>query len=256
MNKNILNDLLNTRVSITKEELNAYLSGSASAQVRHKVENAMLDDPLYSDAVEGYQEMGLQTIPPLENFSDFKKKLPAHSKAKVVRLTPLQIVARAAAVAAVVLLAVVGFNALQNPSPDALYSAFYTPYQNDISLSRRGNSNNLNPDFKAALGNYATGNYSAAIEGFEKALQAEPANDAAHFFAGMALLELTRYKEALHHFNAVRQQNGTYARKASWYAILATLQSDGTKQAKELLNDFLKKPGYKSKEARKLLNQL
>src|SRR5690606_22086190 len=91
MNKNILNDLLNTQGHINEEELNAYLSERAPSEVRHKIENFMLDNDLFSDAVEGYQEMGMTEVPALENFSEFKKKLPAlDGGAKIIQLTPAQ----------------------------------------------------------------------------------------------------------------------------------------------------------------------
>ena len=118
----------------------------------------MLDDPLFSEAMEGYQEMGVSAIPTFENFSEFKKKLPALDEgAKIIQLTPAQKFLRVAAVAAVLLLGIIGYNTLQSPTPDSLYSDFYTHYENDISLTRRGPNDGLNKDFKKALGQYAVG---------------------------------------------------------------------------------------------------
>ena len=257
MNKNILNDLLNTQGPISEKDLNAYLDGSAPADVRHHVENSMLDNPLYAEAVEGYQEMGLSTIPELESFSDFKKKLPALDKgAKIIRLTPVQKLLRVAAVAAGLLLAVFAYNAFQPPSPDSLYADFYSHYKNDISLLRRGDADSLNKDFKEALGYYATGKFTESMPGFEKALVAEPQNDAVHFFTGMACMEMDQYGQAVEHLNIVKNNSGTYASKAYWYTILATLKAGDVETAKAMLNDYIEKVGYKKQDAKKLLEQL
>ncbi len=257
MNKNILNDLLNTPGHINEDELNAYLSNHASADVRHKVENAMLDNDLFSDAVEGYQEMGLSAVPALENFSEFKKKLPAPAEgAKIIQLTPVQKLMRVAAIAAVFLLGVLIFNGLRSSTPNSLYTDFYTHYENDISLTRRGDADGLNKDFKAALGFYAVGEFAEAVTGFEKALLAEPANDAAHFFTGMAFLEMNRFEDAIAHLTVVKNNNNNYARKAYWYVILAELKTGDKEMAKSLLDEFVKTPGFKLEEAKELLKQL
>ena len=256
MKKNILNDLLNTQGHISENELNAYLGGNAPSGVRHKVENAMLDDSLYSDAVEGYQEMGFATIPTLEDFSDFKKKLPAPGGAKIIQLTPVQKLMRVAAVAGVLLLGIFAYNAFQSPTPASLYADYYTHYENDISLTRRGDADGLNKDFKNALGLYATGKFDKAMPYFKKALQAEPSNDAAHFFSGIACMEMGNHKDAATHLNTVKKNNGTYSEKAFWYVILATLKSGDVESAKKMLREFKGFTNYKKEEAKRLLEKL
>lgn len=257
MNKNILNDLLNTRGPISEKDLNAYLDGSAPDDVRHIVENSMLDNPLYADAVEGYQEMGLTAIPQLESFSDFKKKLPALDEgAKVIQLTTAQKLMRVAAVAAVLLLSVFAYNAFQSSTPDSLYADYYSHYENDISLARRGDADGLNMDFKQALGHYAVREFDEAKVGFAKALEAEPNNDAAHFFSGMVCMEMKEFDEAVNHLKIVKENSGTYASKAYWYSILATLKSGDVESTKTMLSDYIEKVGYKKEEAKKLLEKL
>ena len=252
MNKNILDDLFNTRGHVRQDELSAYLNGNAPSDVQRKVEHAMIDDPLYSDAIEGYQEMGLAAVPQLESFADFKKKLPLQ-EAKVIRLRPMQKLMRVAAVAAVLLISVFAYNSLQSPTPDTLFTDYYTHYENDISLTRRGDADGLNKDFKAALFSYAGSDFKAAMPMFEKALGAEPNNDAAHFFHGMACLKTEKYSEAVKHFGSVKSN---YGRKAQWYAILATLKSGDVEKTIGKLNDFTKAKGYKSAEAKALLKEL
>lgn len=255
MNKNILNDLIHTQGPFSEDELNTYLKGNAPSGTQRKIEHAMVDDPLYADAVEGYQEMGFAAVPSLESFADFKKKLPIQ-EAKVIQLRPMQKLMRAVAVAAALLVGVFAYNFLQSPTPDALFAEYYSHYENDISLDRRGDADGLNKDFKAALGTYSVNDFKGAMPLFDKALSAEPDNNAAHFFQGMACLNMEKYAEAIKHFEPVKKSNSTYAKKANWYAILATLKSGNVESATIMLNDFAKSKGYKSEEAKALLKEL
>lgn len=256
MNKNILNDLLNSQGHLQEDELSAYLSGKASSATRKKVENAMLDNPLYSDAVEGYQEMGLSNVPALEDFSDFKKKLPTVDEAKVVPMNLKRLLSRVAAVAAVVVLGFFAYSNLQPATPDSLFASYYTSYDNDISLTRRGHADGLNKDFKKALGHYAVGEFNESIPVFGQALATEPNNVAAHFFAGMACLEMHQSDAAIKHLDMVKNSDSVYAGKANWYSILATIQSTDTAKAKTMLQEYVQGKGYKMKEAKALLEEL
>ncbi|HFA51707.1 MAG TPA: tetratricopeptide repeat protein [Bacteroidetes bacterium] len=256
MDQNILNDLLNTQGHINEEELNAYLGDVAPPELRHKVENSMLDNPLLADAVEGYQEMGLTGVPAFEGFSEFKKKLPATDGAKIVQLTPVKRMLRVAAVAGLLLVAVLSYFAMQSPSPQALYSDFYAPYKNDISLTRRGDADGLQKDFKYALGLYAAGDYAAAIPSFEKAIEAEPGNDAARFFAGIASAETGKIADAKKYLIAVKNNNSPYARKAFWYSILMSIKEGNMDEAKDMLMEFSKGSGFKIEEAKRLMDKL
>ena len=90
---------------------------------------------------------------------------------------------------------------------------------------------------------------------FEKALAAEPKNDAAHFFSGMAYMEMNRHKDAIQHLDIAKKGKSSYARKAHWYFILATLKSGDVDTAKNMLEGFVKTSGYKNEEAKKLLKE-
>lgn len=76
MTKNILDRIFQHHPHVTDEELNAYLRGEATEEVRQKLEHLMLDDPLLSDAMDGFQDHGLHSVPEMESFAEFKKKLP------------------------------------------------------------------------------------------------------------------------------------------------------------------------------------
>lgn len=256
MQKNLLEDIFNDPGHVSQTDMDAYLRGAAPPGLVRKVEAAMLDDDLCSDAMDGYAEMGLAVLPAFEDFSEFKKKLPEFDGARIVPMRPARQWLRVAIAAAAVAVAVVGYFALQNASSSGqkLYAEFYEVYENDISLSRRGDSSEaqLQPDLRAALGEYATGSYGASLPAFEQATAAEPGNIAAQFFAGLAYLESGDLPKATEHLNAAAKGTGSYARKAQWYAILATLKSGDKAAASQMLDGFLKGKGFKDGEAREL----
>lgn len=243
---------------LSQGDMDSYLRGDASPELTRKVENAMLDEPLFSDAVEGYEEMGMNALPSFEDFSELKKKWPQQPEAKVVRLNPSRRLMRVAAIGAVLIATAAIYFAFQSPSDAALFADYYQPYENDISLTRRSGEGDLalNGDLKVALGAYAQGDYEASIADFEKALQAEPANDAARFFAAQAYLKTGDLEKAVDYFSIVDANEGTYARKAEWYAILTTLKLGDREAASQLLDEFLQSSGYKSAEAQQLRKEI
>jgi tetratricopeptide (TPR) repeat protein len=259
MSKNILENIFSPPGHIEQADMDAYLRGDASAEQIRKVEAAMLDDELYSEAVEGYEEMGLSAVPALEDFSEFKKKLPELEGAKVVPMRPASQWRRVAIAVAAVMVAVAGYFLLLDSSPPTgqeLFSSYYKVYENDISLQRRGDTSfQLEPNLQAALEMYANGDYAASLARFEKALEAEPNNEAAHFFCGMAYLESGNAGEAIDHFNIASIGEGTYARTAHWYAVLTALKLDDKELASDLLDSFLETSGNKTEEAKKLRSE-
>jgi tetratricopeptide (TPR) repeat protein len=222
------------------------------------VETHLLDCPLCSDAVDGLQESGsnLQVMRLPEDFSLFKKKLPSPAPAKVVQWTPRRIVLRAAAAAAILIIGY--FTWFRPPSNEKLYGQFYSFYESDIPLDRRSGEADagLNPFFQNALQSYTAGSFAECLPLFDSSLVAEPGNDAARFFAGMAGMETENWEKAAEHFSAVKSNGGPYAAKATWYLALVYLKMDEKEKAKRLLDELIATGNYKKEEAEKLRDWL
>lgn len=260
MSKSILENIFNSSGHIDQADLDAYLQGNASAEQLRKVESAMVDDEIYSEAIEGYEEMGLSALPAFEDFSEFKKKLPELDGAKVVPMRSANRWRGAAIAAAAAFVAAIGYFVMTNSSEASgpeLFASYYEVYENDIPLSKRGDTSyQLESNLLSALKSYEDGAYSASLESFEKSLEAAPNNEATLFFAGLAFLESGNAKEAIDHFNMASTGEGTYARRAQWYAILTALKLNDKELAADLLNAFLEDKGYKYEEATKLQKEL
>jgi len=259
MDKKLHHNIFKPSDCLGREELLAYLGGKISPVGRHRVENHLLDCPLCSDAVEGFHETGPQSIHSLAGFDSFRKMLPAEEGARVRPLIPARVFSGVAALAAALIIGgVMYFNWFLPADNDTLYNRFYSTYQNDIPLNLRSAEDvqPLHPALKNALENYSTGNFAASLPLFEDALKAEPGNDAAHFFAGMACLESGQLEKAADYFENARQSSGSYASKATWYMALCHLKLNNGEKAKSLLKELAESGGFNGPESKKLLENL
>ena len=259
MDGNIHQQIFQISNCLGKEELQAYLENKISAKGRRRIENHLLDCPLCSDALDGLEGVGSESLRSLPDFASFRKKLPIEEGAKVRQLTPARWLRRIAAVAAVVVIAGAAyFNWFQPADNDELFAQFYSTYQNDIPLNLRSVEGEqlLHPSFEKALKNYSAGNFAASLPQFEDVLKAEPDNDAAKFFAGMACLETGQWEKADAFFESARNSSGSYSSKAAWYQALSCLKLDKKEEAKPLLNELLKNGGFRKQEAKNLLQKL
>lgn len=259
MDKNLHQHIFKTSTCLGREEVDAYLRGQLAGADRRRVENHLLDCPLCSDAVDGFQDAAVPGAGQLEDFSAFKKKLEQPSGGVIRKLEPYRLLKRAvslAALFAVGLFAYLSF--FQSPDGSKLYDEFYTTYENDIPLNLRSTDSAqlMIPALQKALQQYSTGQFSASIPNFEEALKLDPDNASAHFFAGLAYLETGQPELAISHFKKVAAQGGSYSQKAEWYLILAHLKTGEKDTAKTLLEDYAKHGAFKVSEAAALLDKL
>ena len=258
MGKNLLQHIYRPSKCLAEAEIKGYLAGSIKAEGKRRVENHLLDCPLCSDAVEGFEQLGA-THPQfhlLEDFSTLTQKLAPQEGGKIRRLTPGKVLLRAAA--AVVILLVSYFTLLQSPSGDQLYSQFYSSYQNDIPLDMRngGEVSTLNPVFEGALKHYASGRFAESLPLFEEALRSEADSDAIRFYAGMAALETNQFEKASGFFASFKNHQGGYAQKAHWYQALVAIKLGDKETAKNILDGLIAKGSFNEAQAIKLRSKL
>ncbi len=243
---------------LSREELQGYLEGELTPGKMRRVENHLLDCPLCSDAVEGVEEVGSQSFSTLPDFNSIHQAASVEKSAKIRQLTPARVMARLVAVAAVVVIGAVGyFNWFRPMDNDALYTQFYAVYQNDIPLNLRSSENTqpVNDAFESAVKSYSAGKFAASLPLFEAALVADPGNDAARFFAGIACLETKQWDKAAAFFETVRNGSESYASKATWYLALSCLKKGEKEKARALLSELAENGGFKEYEAGQLLKK-
>ncbi len=250
----LLKDLFKPSPCLSQETILKYLAGELPPQVQHQVENHLLDCPLCNDAVEAFQEYKPTRFPgSFEEWKSLQAQGPMPTGGLLKQLRPFF---RIAAVLAVLITA---WWLLQRPtSPDDLYAKFYQPYTLDIPVSSRSTllAVPLPASLVNALQQYDSGHYEKALAGLEEVLSADPDNEPANFYAGMACLQIGRFDEAYAFLLKVIATNGNYASQARWYLALIKLKQNDIEGAKELLQQITKTNGYQHTQAAALLQLL
>lgn len=255
MQKNLLNDLFDTKPCLTEQEVRKYVQGTLSGKERFQVENHLLSCPLCSEAVEGYR-FETTTAKFLE-FSELKKKwtgsgiIGRGSRPNVVRW-----IMRIAALTLVILAAYWGFFRQENTS--RLFNRYYTTYQLDIPVKMRGTqtTTELSPMLLKALQDYDSGQYEACLDAFQSVLLEDPTNNIAIFYKSLALLELGQVEAAIPGLKDVVERQGLYKDQAIWYLGLSYLKLGDKRMARSYLQTIVNGNHFKSKEATQLLKQL
>lgn len=257
MEAEVLRKLFHSSPCLSQQTIEKYLAGELSPHARQEVENHLLDCPLCSDAVEGFQEIRPTLFP--GSFEEWKasRSLPAKQSRTILR--QLRPFFRIAAVLAVLIITWwLLLRPAQNPD---LFARFYQPYTLDIPVNTRSPlspllSIELHEKLPTALKAYDNGNFSTALEGLEDVLATDPKNETAAFYAGMSCLELGKYDEAIELLSTIANGQGNYAAQAKWYLALTYLKKQQPEQAKELLQQIVSTNGYQSTAAMELLRML
>ncbi len=87
-------------------------------------------------------------------------------------------------------------------------------------------------EFERAMVEYKTGNYTKAIESWERIRQHNPANDTLNYFIASALLANKEATKSIPFFDAViKISNSAFLQEAYWYRGLAFLQQGNKEEA-------------------------
>lgn len=255
MANKLLNNLLDAKSCLREAELEGYVKGELSGEERFRVENHLLDCPLCSDAVEGYQLA--QTKVSLPELSELQKKWAGSGKSQDSRPRVIRMVLmRAAAIAVIVLAAYWGF--FRQQSSGQLFDQYYSTYQLDIPINMRSvdNASAMLPTLVEALQEYDSGYYESSLQASQKALSEDPDNEIALYYQSLAQLELGDVASSVEGLKKVAEGNGIYKDKASWYLGLTYLKLGETEKSKQLLSAIAAGNGFKKEAAKQLLKKL
>lgn len=261
MDGNLHKQIFRPSACVSQGELRQYLDGTMSKEGLRRVEDHLLDCPLCSDAVDGFEESGGHMTDDLEDFDSFREKLPSSTTATIRQLEPRRgFVRQAVAIAAVLVVGAVAyfsFSKSSTPTGPELFAKYHRTYENDIPVTlRRPGLSDVDPNFAMALNSYTEHRYSQANMLFERALVSQPDNEAAMFFAGMSYLESNQVGKASGYLAKVADGTGVYAKKAAWYLIMCDLKSGNVEEAKSRLDQFLQTSDIMVAEAKSLRKQL
>ena len=231
---------------LSEGTIQGYLSNRLSEDERHRVENHLLDCPLCADAVEGYEYLAADQ-------KDAGGKKP-------VRLLALQWRYWAAAAVLLALIAAALWIYPGAPAHERLYTEYYRTYDNDLDFRfRQGSESEAPADTPLTLGlqAYMDLDFAGSAAQLEAFLQDFPDNLVARFYLGLALMEQSRWDEALPHLETVQNARREYWEEASWYLALASLRTGNKSAAQKALAPLVNPgSGRYYEQAKKLASKL
>ena len=243
----------------TLEKIIAYTNHTLSDSERRQFEKELENDPTLSDAVDAYNDSrdvllsgGRKEIRNLvenafENQANNKKTKPGISRLRIVM-----------GLAAAVLLLITTFFVFDifktAPSPEALFA---THFEMPAPPAVRSGATDQIENWQEAIGAYSSGEFNTVIELMKLVLQNPDftQKEEARLIMGAAYLQLDQNKNALTQFQEVNPIS-SFKGQADWLAALTYLKIGELEAARLSLQSIVEKNGYKSKEAKDILQHL
>ena len=144
------------------------------------------------------------------------------------------------------------FTTNQNTLEDRLYIAYYEPFQNNTNSFF--NSSSL-IEAKKKYNNKEYGVAWLLLESLPNSMTIEAEKT---FYAGLTLMELERYSEAIEKFESLRtNEEQTVIHSINhWYLALCFLKTEKRTDAIEILEKIVAYKSYNHSKARKILKKL
>ena len=237
----------------TSDYIEEYFNHKLSTEEQRDFEEKLKSDKDFAKEVEeqallinAFDEMQAQEL--LRRFGKIEEELEG-GKVKQFGFPVYLRWAAAIAVLAVVSL-VVYLNS--NNSGKELFLAYYIPYPNVESPVSRSEA-----EGNAVWQSYERGDYKAAYQQFDRALEIDAADLASQFYLGICALELNKLKVAEKAFTTVAAvKNATYAEQAEWYLALSYLKEGKRKKARGSLEEIIATNSSYTGKAKSLLGEL
>lgn len=237
---------------LSEQDVRDYLNEKLTEERRFYIENHLLDCPLCSDAVEGYEWM--------EEAPVLSTSTPAVQPVKVIDFQR-SFWMRAAAAAALLVVSLFGLSQLQGNADQQLFAEAFVAYESDLSVIVRGAATPpkapVEPELEAGALAFEQGNFKSSIPAFEQYLKNNPDNQLVRFHLGVAQLEVNQLEHAIENLSKVLEQSKTYQREAGWYLGLALLKNGKRAKATQVIEVLIAQgPGRYYEEAKRLHSKL
>ena len=235
---------LKDRGHLTYNEIQMYLSDKLNTKQRFGVENHLLDCPLCSGAVEGF-ENSKSTGEDTQALKKLTKEITLKTQRKSISMWPLK-------VAASLMLLLAVFYTLK---PKSITEKYAANLQEEFAYGdRMGGNKSL---FQTALKSCEQEDYDSCIDYLNRCLKETPDNTGLKFYLGLAEFGNKNFENAILNLNTV-DKNSSYYDDACWYLILAHIENGEKSKARNLLERYtIENPiGFYFEEAEKLKRDL
>ena len=215
---------LSEREHLTYKEIQMYLSDKLNSKQRFGVENHLLDCPLCTGAVEGFENSN-STGEDTQALKKLTNEITLKTQRKSVSMWPLRIAA-----SLMLLLAV--FYTLK---PKTITEKYAANLQEEFAYGdRMGGNESL---FQTALKACENEDYNSCVNYLNRCLKETPDNAGLKFYLGLAEFGNKNFENAILNLNTVGQ-NSSYYDDACWYLILAHIQNGEKSKAISLLEQY------------------
>lgn len=236
-----MEELLNARACLKRDELQGYLDNSLSADQRFDIENHLLDCPLCEAALAGFANADPQlseehltqieaAIPSISTTQSPKKESTTAARVKPLRRRNW--LAAAAAIGLLVLSAAL-YQQYAPKSPEQIYAQVFQIYESPYTGSRNNDLNNA--PFDAGLEAYQQNDFNRAIPLLETATAQNDPSFIAHLHAGLSYMQIGDFLKAENYLTTTRINSADFYGPATWYLALIKLQENKLTATRELL---------------------
>lgn len=159
------------------------------------------------------------------------------------------------AVAASLILAMGVTGLLRYTADDNIYQNFHSPYET-AGISRSSNSSS-DQTFAMALEKYNSKDYQSALDLLQEVIAKDQNNTASHFYSGVSLQELGKYKNAIEEYQiVVIDKDNLFIEQAEWYIGLCLIQTKEDQKAIEQFRKIAKGKGFYQLKAEAILRKM
>lgn len=236
-----MEESLKPRACLSLIELEHYVSGTISDDQILDIENHLLDCPLCSDAIEGFEPIIAAQEDISHDLSSITKQLEQKTASHddpVVR-SPLQLnwLNR---VAAILLLGIVGYAVFYyytESLPERLADQYFILPPNKYAAMRSGplTYETLNTDLKTAIAHYHAQQYQKSLPYFSSYLVQAPDDKDARMMYTIALFEVDQLNHAEQQLRYIKQLPEGNSEIVQWYLALVYLAQYEPEKAMPLL---------------------
>ncbi len=255
-----LRDIFCKSTRLTKNDIRKYLDRDTTNKERHEIEKIMSSSSLNEDAMEGFEEFGIDELDKIPSFNKFKSKVEFPSSShKIHSISPY--INRIAAAMIGVVTMMGSYMYWNDSAPERTFAEQFQGYDDPKMFELRdGNSEDgtaINTVLQQGTSHYLDEDYSEAIVYFETYLEENIGEPQATFYLGVSHLQTKNPKKAIEYLSVVAGLDSEYNDSAKWFLALAQIKMREEESAKETLRDLEKNgPPFYARKAKTLLEQI
>jgi hypothetical protein len=234
--------------------IESYLDGSMHPVDREQFEKSLAEDKELAAEFELTKDVNEAILD--ENTVNFRKEVRRIIEMKSDRMRNILHSFKIPFAASIIIL--IGLSLWQfisfKQSPQELYTAFYSPYQTD--LTTRSAENEIDKSELAYL-LYQRGEYEASFKMLKNYLLKNNDNETAHYYLGLNAMELKMYSVAIDEFLPLQRETcNPFALHAQWYISLAYLELGQPDEARKYLTILAGQQNMYAKKAKIILKKM